>query len=99
MHLSPFSRYFIRLRSKYSPQHPVLKHPSLCSSLNGRDQVSQPYKTTGRIMVLYILNFKFLDSRREDWRLWTEWLQAFPEFSLLLTSLYMQFWSVSVVPR
>jgi hypothetical protein len=25
--LSPFSRYFIPLRSKYSPQHPVLKHP------------------------------------------------------------------------
>jgi hypothetical protein len=24
--LSPFSRYFIPLRSKYSPQHPVLKH-------------------------------------------------------------------------
>jgi hypothetical protein len=25
--LSPFSRYFIPLRSKYSPQCPVLKHP------------------------------------------------------------------------
>jgi hypothetical protein len=25
--LSPFSRYFIPLRSKYSPQQPVLKHP------------------------------------------------------------------------
>jgi hypothetical protein len=25
--LSPFSRYFLPLRSKYSPQHPVLKHP------------------------------------------------------------------------
>jgi hypothetical protein len=30
---------------------------SLCSSLNVRDQVSHPYKTTGRIMVLYILTF------------------------------------------
>jgi hypothetical protein len=28
---------------------------SLCSSLSVRDQVSHPYKTTGRIMVLYIL--------------------------------------------
>jgi hypothetical protein len=27
---------------------------SLCSSLSVRDQVSHPYKTTGRIMVLYI---------------------------------------------
>jgi hypothetical protein len=44
----------------------------VCSSLIVRDQVSHPYKTTGRIMVLYILTFKFLDSRREDRRLWTE---------------------------
>jgi hypothetical protein len=26
--------------------------------------VSHPYKTTGRIMVLYILTFTFLDSRQ-----------------------------------
>jgi hypothetical protein len=45
---------------------------SLCSSLNVRE-VSHPYKTTGRIKVLYILTFTFLDSRREDKRLWTEW--------------------------
>jgi hypothetical protein len=25
--LSPFSCYFTTLRSQYSPQHPVLKHP------------------------------------------------------------------------
>jgi hypothetical protein len=29
-----------------------------------RDQVSHPYKTTGRITVLYILTFTFLDTRR-----------------------------------
>jgi hypothetical protein len=28
---------------------------SLCTSLNVRDQVSHPYKTTGTIIVLYIL--------------------------------------------
>jgi hypothetical protein len=42
---------------------------SLCSSLNVRDQVSHPY----RIMVLYILTFRFLDSSWDDKRLWTEW--------------------------
>jgi hypothetical protein len=36
---------------------------SLCSSLSVRDRFSHPYKTTGRIMVLYILTFTFLDCR------------------------------------
>jgi hypothetical protein len=34
---------------------------SLHSSLNVSDQVSHPYKTTGKIIVLYILIFIFLD--------------------------------------
>jgi hypothetical protein len=42
---------------------------SLCSTLNVRNQVSHLYKTTGRIMILYILTFTFLDSRQEDKRL------------------------------
>ena len=33
---------------------------SSLSSLNVNDQVSHPYKTTGKIIVLYILIFKFL---------------------------------------
>src|SRR5215471_7200925 len=39
---------------------------SLCPSLNVSDQVSYPYKTTGRIIVLYSLIFKALDSELED---------------------------------
>jgi hypothetical protein len=35
---------------------------SLCSSLNVKYYVSNPYKVSGRIMVLYILTFTFLDS-------------------------------------
>jgi hypothetical protein len=45
------------------------------------------YKTTGRIMVLYILTFTTLDSKREDKRLWTKWQQAFPEFNLFVPSI------------
>jgi hypothetical protein len=67
MQFSPSSYYFLPLGSTYSAQHPVLKHPqSIYSSLNVRDQVSHPYKTPNKIIVLYSLIFKFLDSRRKD---------------------------------
>jgi len=33
------------------------------SSFNVRDQVSHPYKTRGKIVVLYVLVFMFSDSR------------------------------------
>jgi hypothetical protein len=46
---------------------------SLCSSLNVRDKVSLPYRTTVKIVVLYILIFMFLDSRWENKIFWTKW--------------------------
>ena len=39
---------------------------SFLSSRNVNDQVSHPYKTIGKILVLYISIFKFLDSNLED---------------------------------
>ena len=57
--VSPFFFYLYPLRPKYSPQHTILKHLSLHSSLNLSDQVSHPYKTRGKIIVLCILFFIF----------------------------------------
>ena len=45
---------------------------SFLSSLHVSDQVSHPCKTTGKIIVLCILIFKFLDNNVEDKRFCTE---------------------------
>jgi hypothetical protein len=50
------------------------------------DQVSHPYKTTGKIIVPYILIFIFLGIILEDKRFCTEWYRAFPDFSFPLIS-------------
>jgi len=77
----------------------LLNTLSLCFSLHVRDQVSYPYKVTGKITLPCILIFIFLDSKPEDRRFCTEWHQAFPDFSLPLISSWMEFWPVRVVPK
>ena len=64
---------------------------TLGSSHNFSDQVSHPYKTTSKIIVLYILNFKFLGSNLEDKRFCTELSQAFCDIVLLLMPSWMEY--------
>ena len=52
MYFPPFPYYLVPLRPKYSSL--FLNALSLSSSLNMNDQVSHPYKRTGKIIVLYI---------------------------------------------
>jgi hypothetical protein len=81
------------------PQHPVLKHPhSLRSTLNVSDQVSHPFKTTDKIIVIYILICIFLDSKIEDKRFFTDRWQDFPNFKLLLISSGIEFLFFKVFP-
>jgi hypothetical protein len=59
---------------------------NLCSSLSVRDEVWHPYKTTGKIMVLYTLIFRSLERRWEDEKFWKWRQKAFPEFTHVLGS-------------
>jgi hypothetical protein len=56
---SPASYHFISLQSRYSPQHPVLRHPQSVS-LGMRGQESHPYNTKVKF---YLLSFIFFESR------------------------------------
>jgi hypothetical protein len=49
---------------------PFLKALGNSTSLNVEHGVLLPYKTTGKIIVLYVLIFMFSDSRLEDKGFW-----------------------------
>ena len=59
----PLSCYFFLRRPKCLPQHLFLNTFSLYCSFTLRDQVLHPYKTTGKIIVPYILIVIFLDGK------------------------------------
>jgi len=64
---------------------------SLRFSPSKSDQVSQPYKTRGKIIILYILILKFLNSKQEEKRFCTDWQQAHRDLNLFLISSWIEF--------
>jgi hypothetical protein len=73
MQCSPLPCYLIPLGPNYLPQHPILKHPQPMFNPQCEDDISHPYKTTGKITVLYVLLCICMDSKLEDKRFWTKW--------------------------
>jgi hypothetical protein len=92
MQFSPLSHHLILFRSKYPSQHPVLKHPlSLCSSLDLRDQVSHPYRTTGKIIALYISKFYVFQQQMRRLRVLNWMVASITEFSLFIIYFSIKF--------
>jgi hypothetical protein len=52
MQFSPIARHFISLRSKYSPQHPVLKHGTVCVAPSMSET-----KTSKKVHLLNVADF------------------------------------------
>ena len=63
MQSPPFLRYLVPPRSKYSPQHHVLKHSQLPFLPQCQRPSFTPIKTTGKIIVLYILTQIYAPTR------------------------------------
>jgi hypothetical protein len=91
---SPTSHHLISLFGPNILLNTVLSNTlSPCLSLKVRDYVSHSYRTTGKIIVVYLMNFMFLDCRREDERSWTTKLNVILYLPLFLYSLK----SISIV--
>jgi hypothetical protein len=76
--------HFIPLRSKYSPQQFFLKYPQnvyIYSPWCQRPSFTDPYKTKSKTIVLYILIFTILDTRRDDKMLTRETISILTELA------------------
>jgi hypothetical protein len=73
MKFSPLPCYLVSLMPKYSSQHSILKHPQATFLPQCQRPSFTPIQSTGKIIVLHISTFRFLDSYLEHKRFCTEW--------------------------
>jgi hypothetical protein len=71
MQVSPTSCHLIPLRFKHSPQSMFSNILSIRSSFTVRDEISHPYRTTGKIILSYYI-FTFFGQQRRTQIFWTE---------------------------
>jgi hypothetical protein len=77
MWFPPFPCYLIPLRTNILLCTLFSNSLSLCSFLNMSNQVSHPYKTTSKIIVLYVSIFIFLDSKLKT-KILHQMIESFP---------------------
>ena len=64
---SPTAPYYLfHLRPKYPPPPPILKHLQPTFLPHCKQPSFTPFKTTGKVIILYKLIFTYLDSKVED---------------------------------
>jgi len=97
MQFSQSSGYFMLLRSKHFLHYTILERPQPIFSLSVRDQVSHPYKTTGKINVMYILIVICLCRQKEDKNPGPNGSRHCSNFNLFKIFQCMWFWFVSVI--
>ena len=95
---SPFPR---PSKAHIFPSAPHSQTPSACFSHHVRDQVSHPYKGACKIIVLYMLHFKFLDSKLEGKKKSApnDSKNSLTSLNLLLISSCVEFLFVKFVPK
>jgi hypothetical protein len=96
--LSRFSLTFAK-NSHGFPQYSILKHPQSTFLRKVRDQISHPYRTTSKIVILHIPIFTFFKKVDDKTKIMDWIMQTLPEFNFLLISSWIKFWFVTFVPK
>ena len=93
-----YSRYLIPLRSKYTPQHPILKHPQPMFIPQYKQPSFTPIQNNRQNYSSVYLNL-YIFGQQTGRQKFLHQMIASPYFNLLLISSWIEFWFVSVAPK